>query len=260
MNPTSGRRRALLLAIEVAVPAAVLAVLFAWSDSAGSFYFPPATEVAESFSETWLSSGFSEDVVPSLIRLLAGYAVGVLGGIACGVLIAEQRALRLATAPIVEFLRALPASALIPTFILALGVGETSKIAMIAFGCFWPVLLSTVDGISAGDETYRTTARAYRIDPMRRLWHVTLPAAAPQIAAGMRTSVSLALILMVVSEMVASTGGIGHFVLQAQSQFDMPAMWAGIVLIGLLGYLLNALFTLAEHRVLRWHYEERGTS
>lgn len=256
----SGRRRALLVLVEVAVPAVVLAVLFAWSEEAGSFYFPPASQVAESFADTWLASGFTQDVLPSLGRLVAGYAIAVVAGIGLGVLIAERRWLRAATAPIVEFLRALPASALIPTFILALGVGETSKIAMIAFGCLWPVLLSTVDGIRTGDSTYLTTARAYRIGSARRLWRVTLPAAAPQIAAGMRTSVSLALILMVVSEMVASTGGIGHFVLQAQSQFDMAAMWAGIVLIGLLGYLLNAVFSLAERRVLAWHYEEREAS
>jgi len=91
-----------------------------------------------------------------------------------------------------------------------------------------------------------------------RLRYVTLPAASPQIFAGMRTSLSLALILMVVSEMVASTNGIGYFVLQSQRTFDIPQMWAGILLVGVLGYLLNAVFTLVEHHLLRWHRGVKG--
>jgi ABC-type nitrate/sulfonate/bicarbonate transport system permease component len=87
-----------------------------------------------------------------------------------------------------------------------------------------------------------------------------LPAAAPQIFAGMRTSLSLALILMVISEMVASTNGIGYFVLQAQRRFNMPEMWSGIFVLGILGYALNAGFVLVERRVLRWHRGARASA
>jgi ABC-type nitrate/sulfonate/bicarbonate transport system permease component len=92
------------------------------------------------------------------------------------------------------------------------------------------------------------------------LLRVTLPAAAPQIFAGMRTALSLALILMVISEMVASTNGIGYFVLQSQRSFAIPEMWSGILLLGILGYVLNGLFLLVERRVLRWHRGARASA
>jgi ABC-type nitrate/sulfonate/bicarbonate transport system permease component len=89
---------------------------------------------------------------------------------------------------------------------------------------------------------------------------VMLPAASPQIFAGMRTSLSLALILMVISEMVASTNGIGYFVLQSQRTFAIPEMWSGILLLGILGYTLNGAFVLIERRVLRWHRGARASA
>ena len=135
-----------------------------------------------------------------------------------------------------QFLRAIPAPALLPFAILVLGVGNSMKIFIIAFVCLWPVLLNTIDGVAGVDPTLRETARVYRIGARDRILRVMLPAAAPQIFAGMRTSLSLALILMVISEMVASTNGIGYFVLQSQRSFAIPEMWSGILLLGLLGY------------------------
>ncbi len=134
------------------------------------------------------------------------------------------------------------------------------KVFIIAFVCLWPVLLNTIDGVAGVDPTLRETARVYGIRARDRLLKLTLPSAAPQIFAGMRTSVSLALILMVISEMVASTNGIGYFVLESQRQFDITDMWSGILLLGILGYVLNAIFTLVERRVLRWHRGARASA
>jgi ABC-type nitrate/sulfonate/bicarbonate transport system permease component len=114
--------------------------------------------------------------------------------------------------------------------------------------------------VAGVDPTLRETARVYDIGPVDRVLRVTLPAAAPQIFAGMRTALSLALILMVISEMVASTNGIGYFVLQAQRSFAIPEMWSGILLLGILGYVLNAIFLLVERRVLRWHRGARASA
>jgi ABC-type nitrate/sulfonate/bicarbonate transport system permease component len=250
-------RRALLLGVEVLVPAAVLATVVAWTQTANSFYFPPASDVAVAFKDAWLSHGFLENAVPSFFRLTVGYWLAAVIGIVGGVILTEAPRLRAACAPIVEFLRALPSPALIPVFLLALGIGQVSKIGMIAMGCTWPILLNTINGIAQVDPTYVATARGYRIGRLRRIAGVMLPAAGPQIAAGMRTSVSIGLIMMVVSEMVGSTNGIGYFVQVSQGRFDMPGMWAGIVLIGLVGYVLNTAFRYAERRVLIWHYEER---
>jgi ABC-type nitrate/sulfonate/bicarbonate transport system permease component len=122
------------------------------------------------------------------------------------------------------------------------------------------VLLNTMDGIGGIDHTLLDTARVYQIGARDRILRIMLPAAGPQIFAGLRTSLSLSLILMVISEMVASTNGIGYFVLQSQRTFAIPEMWAGIVLLGILGYVLNLIFLLVERRVLRWHRGARASA
>jgi ABC-type nitrate/sulfonate/bicarbonate transport system permease component len=126
--------------------------------------------------------------------------------------------------------------------------------------CLWPVLLNTIDGVTGIDPTLRETARVYGVGGRDRLRRIVLPAASPQIFAGMRTSLSLALILMVISEMVASTNGIGFFVLQSQRSFAIPEMWSGILLLGLLGYALNLIFVVVERRVLAWHRGARASA
>jgi ABC-type nitrate/sulfonate/bicarbonate transport system permease component len=139
-------------------------------------------------------------------------------------------------------------------------VGNSMKVFIIAFVCVWPILLNTIDGVRGIDPTLADTTRVYGVPSGDRVWRVMLPAASPQIFAGMRTSLSLALILMVISEMVASTNGIGYFVLQSQRTFAIPEMWSGILLLGILGYVLNGIFALIERRVLRWHRGARASA
>jgi ABC-type nitrate/sulfonate/bicarbonate transport system permease component len=251
------RRRWILWALEITVPVVVIALIAVWTANADSFYFPPVGDMLTAFKDTWLHGGIKVDVVPSVLRLAGGYALAVVIGISVGVLCGTSRPVRLATAPIIEFMRALPAPALIPFFILVFGVGDVSKILLIGLVTVFPVLLNTIDGIAGVDPTLLDTARSYRLTRAETLFRVRLPAASPQIFAGLRTALSLALILMVISEMVASVNGVGHFILQAQSTFDIPQMWAGILLLGILGYLLNAIFIVIERRVLRWYTAAR---
>ena len=253
-------RRVLLIGIEIAVPLLVLAILWFWSAGSEVFYFPPLKDVFTTFKDTWLFDRVGSDVVPSLVRLFIGYFIAVALGVGGGIALGLSPVLRRATEPIVEFLRAVPAPALLPFALLVLGVGNDSKIFVIAFVCLWPVLLNAVDGVAGVDPTLVDTGRVYRIPASDRLRHVVLPAAAPQIFAGMRTSLSLALILMVISEMVASSNGIGYFVLQSQRSFAIPEMWSGIILLGILGYAFNAVFLLLERRALAWHRGARAAS
>jgi ABC-type nitrate/sulfonate/bicarbonate transport system permease component len=242
--------RRLGVVLEVLVPLALLALWGVWSANTDTFYYPPLTEILETFMDTWVFERFASDVVPSLLRLSAGFAIAVIVGVAIGIPLGLNATARRAAAPIVEFLRAIPPPALLPLAIVVIGVGNGMKVLLIAFVCLWPVLLNTIDGIRGIDPTLNETARVYGV-PRR----ATLPAAAPQVFAGMRTSLSLAVIMMVISEMVASTNGIGFFVLQSQRTFAIPEMWSGILLLGILGYLLNVLFVLVERRVLAWHRE-----
>jgi ABC-type nitrate/sulfonate/bicarbonate transport system permease component len=254
------RRRAAELGLEIAVPIALLALWAAWSANTDTFYFPPLTEILTTFEETWLFERVGSDVVPSLVRLGLGYAIAVAVALAIGIPLGLSRVARRGASPIVEFLRAIPPPALLPFSIVVLGVGNAGKVFIIAFVCIWPVLLNTIDGITGIDPTLKDTARVYGVRGGQRLRRIVLPAAAPQIFAGMRTSLSLALILMVISEMVASTDGIGFFVLQSQRSFAIPEMWSGILLLGLLGYLLNVVFLLVERRVLAWHRGARASA
>ncbi len=247
------RERWLGVGLEIGVPIAVLVLWGLWSARAESFFFPPLTEILVTFEETWLFERVGSDVLPSLGRLFAGYVIAVVAAVAIGIPLGLSPTVRRGASPIVEFLRAIPPPALIPFAIVVIGVGNNMKVFIIAFVCVWPVLLNTIDGITGIDPTTNDTARMYGVRGVDRLRKVVLPAASPQIFAGMRTSLSLALILMVISEMVASTNGIGFFVLQAQRSFAIPEMWSGILLLGLLGYLFNAVFVLIERRVLAWH-------
>ncbi len=254
------RFKILAVSLEILVPIALLGIWAAWSASSDTFYFPPLTDIFEKFQETWLFDRVSSDVLPSLQRLAIGYVISVVVAVAVGIPLGLSPVLRRATSPIVEFLRAIPPPALLPFAIVVLGVGNAGKIFLIAFVCVWPVLLNTIDGVTGIDPTMRETARSYGITGRDRLQRIILPAASPQIFAGMRTSLSLALILMVISEMVASTNGIGFFVLQSQRSFAIPEMWSGILLLGLLGYLLNVAFVLIERRVLAWHRGARASA
>jgi ABC-type nitrate/sulfonate/bicarbonate transport system permease component len=168
-------------------------------------------------------------------------------------LIGSSGTVRRLTDPVVEFLRALPPPVLIPVAIALVGIGASMKVFVIAAGCVWPILLNTVDGVRGLDPALGETARVYGVGGWQRLRGITLPAASPRIFAGMRTALSLALILMVISEMEASTNGIGFFVLQSQRSFAIPEMWSGILLLGILGYVVNLAFVVVERRVLAWH-------
>jgi ABC-type nitrate/sulfonate/bicarbonate transport system permease component len=254
------RERWLGLGLEVTVPILVLVVWGLMSAGSKTFYFPPLTDILSTFRKTWLFHRVGSDAVPSLLRMGAGFGIAVVGGVTLGLLLGLSPRGRRAAAPIIEFLRAIPPPALLPFAILVVGVGASMKIFIIGFVCVWPILLNTIDGVRGVEPTLEETARVYRIPERDRVWRVMLPAASPQVFAGMRTSLSLALILMVISEMVASTNGIGYFVLQSQRTFAIPEMWSGIILLGILGYTLNGAFVLIERRVLRWHRGARASA
>lgn len=244
--------------VQFLLPVAMLLAYGVWSSQADSFYFPTLPEIATTFADTWLFERVPVDLLPSVARLAAGYSLAVVIGVVAGIALGLSRRARLASEPVVEFLRALPAPALIPFALLLFGTGTNSKVFIIALGTVWPILLNTIDGVRGLESQQLDMARSYRIPPRSTLLHIVLPAASPRIFAGMRTSLSIGIILMVISEMVASANGLGYFILQSQRGFEIPEMWTGIVVIGVLGYILNWLFLRVEARVLFWHRGARG--
>jgi ABC-type nitrate/sulfonate/bicarbonate transport system permease component len=248
------RYTSLAVAAEIAVPVALLAAWQVWTVQAENQYFPRLSTILVEFQELWLFSQFGEHVVPSLERVFLGFAIAVVLGIGLGVPLGLSRSGRLCAMPHIEFWRNLPPPALLPISIILLhSIGNVQKVGFIAFFCFFPILLNTIDGVRSIEPALLDTARSYGVRGAERIRRIVLPAAAPQIAAGMRNSLSLAVIIMVLAEYFSSTNGVGYVLLVSKNTFQLAPMWAAILLIGLLGYLLNVLFILAERRFLAWH-------
>ncbi|GAA4974367.1 ABC transporter permease [Kineococcus glutinatus] len=244
--------RALVLAL--ALPVVLVAAWWSWSAHSGSYYFPPLSTILSTFGSTWFSDRLGADVLPSVTRLVVGYLLAVVLGVGLGVLLGTNRLLRRTAEPVLEFFRAIPPPVLIPVLFLFAGIGDTAKVVVIVSGAVWPVLLNAVEGVRAVDEVLSDTSRSYGITGWARLRHLVLPAASPQIVAGMRQALSISIILMVISEMFASSNGLGFAIIQFQRSFAIPDMWSGIILLGLLGFAFSLLFQLFERRSLRWYH------
>ncbi|GIF64393.1 nitrate ABC transporter permease [Asanoa ishikariensis] len=248
-------QRAVLL---IGLPVLLLAAW--WFGSAGSedFYRPSLSSIVDAFGQTWTWEMFQQQVFPSLWRLVVGYLLAVLVGVALGVLIGTFRSVRSLLEPVLEFLRAFPPPVLVPVAILLSGIGDRTKILVIVFGCVWPVLLNTIEGVRGRDEVLSDTCRSYGITGSLRLRHLVLRAASPQIMTGARQALPLAIILMVISEMMAANEGLGFTVLQFQRGFQIPEMWSGVLLLGVIGIVLSLLFRLAERSLLGWYHGQRA--
>lgn len=219
---------------------------------------PPVTGIAVTLWHLWSSGEILGHLASSLGRLAAGYTIAVLAGVVVGIAMGVSRFFYNLFEPLTELLRPIPAPAYIPIAILFLGIGNEMKVFMVALAAFFPVLINTYSGVNGVDPIMVNTARTFGLSRMKTLRRVVLPATAPYIFSGMRVSLAVALILVVISEMVAADQGIGFFILNAQRGFRVREMYAGVVTLAVLGYLLNQAFVAIEGRVLAWHYGYSG--
>lgn len=244
-------------AIELWLPALLLLAWWLVSIDSTSIYFPPLSSM---LADGWviLTTRFESDILVSLTNFAYGFLVGVALGIGLGVPLGMSSRLHLWFSPLLEFLRALPAIALLPAFVLMFGIGPEAKVAIIAFAVVWPILLNTIDGVRGYDIELRDTVRTYHVRLVDRVFRVVLPATSPQILAGMRLAISLGIILIVASEYFASTHGIGFIELNAARRYQMSVMWGALFILAAMGYLANVLFRFIEEFLLRWHRGLRG--
>ena len=246
-------RRLRSLALEAWLPIALLVAWWFASAGSTSLYFPPLRDILVRFQELWLFDELGTHLVPSLTNLALGLALGLSVALVGGVVLGLMPRTSSALTPVLELARATPVLALLPLLIAFFGIGVTSKVVLIAFGSFWPTLLNTIDGVRAVDPQVRETARTFSVRSSTLIRRIVLPSAGPQIIVGVRTSVSIAVVVMVGSELFGATSGIGYFVLQSQRTYAIADMWAGLLMLGLLGYGLNLLTGVVEHYALRWH-------
>lgn len=237
------------------LPIGLVVLWFLVSAQSTNPYFPPLSEIIGAFWRRVETGRFFTDFQASLVNLAAGLGLGILIGAVAGILIGRSVRLRVVLSPFLEFCRAVPQVALVPVVIGALGITAGPKIWTIALATLWPVLLNTMDGVRAIDPAVRDMVRAFRIPERVALARVVLPASLPQMAAGIRISLSIGVVIVVVSEIYGAAIGLGYYINQSGSTFDVPSTWAGTLVIGVLGYLLNVVFVIVEKSTLRWYFE-----
>jgi len=239
----------------------LLVLLGAWqlwgmistSSSVASF-----TEALEALWRLLAGPALVADILPSVVRMLLGFAFASVAGLLVGLALGINRRFSPWVTPLLEFGRAVPPPLIIPVSIVVLGFGEPLVIFTIALGAFWPVLLNTIDGTRRVEPLYLDTAKALHLSPLRRVREVVLPAALPTIMAGLRIALSMSLIMMVLSEMLAANNGLGYQLLFAQQTFRVSTTYGGVVLLALLGWAFDTIFVLIERRVLRSHPSHQG--
>ncbi|MBF8191986.1 ABC transporter permease subunit [Nonomuraea sp. K274] len=230
----------------------------------GSAFFPPPSAIVARMHAMWFSGPpatlFLTDsaignILPSLGRMAAGFAGGAIAGVVLGLALGLSARAYDYLDGVLQFLRAVPPPALVTVFLVLFGFGFRMQLAFIVFSIVWPVLLNTADGARSVEPLHLQTCQVFRLSRAERLRRVVLPSTLPKMFAGLRLALSLSLIVMVFSELLpGTTNGIGFQITDAYSTFDLPAMWAAIVLLGVLGYLLNEVFLIVERRVLGWHH------
>ncbi len=193
----------------------------------------------------------------TLEHMAYGWLAASIAGIALGAMIGSSRLMRTYVAPSLEFLRPLPVSAIIPVAIAAFGLTQAMALFVIAFGAIWPIMLATIHGFAAVEPRLYEVARSLQMSRLAVIFKIALPSASPDILAGMRLSLTVALILAVVCEILAGLDGLGHWVLLSARAFRSADLFAGVILLGATGYVTSVAMSLAEQRLLAWQHISR---
>jgi ABC-type nitrate/sulfonate/bicarbonate transport system permease component len=245
--------------VGAATTLAILGLIWLLTARSHSPFVVSLPTILNTFRQVWLFRRFTSDAVPSVERLTLGFLAAVLAGVPLGLLIGmADRRVRMFTRPVTTFLRSVPPPLMVPVAIAIFEIGLVMKVFSVAFVCMWPITLNTEDGYTSLDPTVLETAQSYGIRGWDRMFKVVLPAVSPRIFAGLRTSIAIAVLMLVIAEQLGSSNGIGWFVLYSQEGYDVKGMWAGIVMLGLLGIVASGLLSLIERVVLRWHFRMRA--
>ena len=229
-----------------------------WTRTADVGSLPPPSQVAPALLDLVTSGAALGPVADTLLAWGAGLvlatALGVAGGLAVGLSPLLDRVTRF----LVDFLRTIPALALVPLAVLLYGSGLGSTLLLVTFACTWPVLLQTAQGVRSVDPVARETCRSYRIGLRDRLLFLVVPGASGYLATGVRIAAAVSLLLSLSAEILIPAPGVGQEIVLAQLGGALPTMYAWIVLAGLLGVVINTVFTRVERSVLRWHPAHRA--
>jgi len=232
-----------------------LIALVEWGTQAGwisALTLPKPSDVLDTFRELYASGLLFAHLVPSLTRLAVGAALGVSAGISVGVLIGLFSYVRAGLVPLVAALLPIPKIALLPLFVIWFGIDEGSKYALIAFGAFTPTVVATYGAVDNVDRTLIRMGQSFGLSWLSIVRKIVLPGAMPGILSGLRISLAIAIILLVAAEMLGAEYGIGAYILEAGSLYDLERLFAGVVILSMLGVLVSGAIGLVERSLLSW--------
>ena len=236
----------------------VLLALLAWEGLAflihDPLFLPRFSSVLVTLWSLLASGQLLDDIVASLTRALLGFAVAFVLGVPLGVLMGWSRRWDDFWSLLVSFTNPIPKIGLVPLFLLWFGIGEQSKVAVIAASALFPVLINTYNGVRAINPLWIWRARTVGVGPVEILWSVILPAALPAIFTGARLGMALAWVILLAAEMVSARSGLGFRILYGQQMFETDVVFAGLLTISLLGFAFDRLIIFLSHRVCGWHF------
>lgn len=253
-----GRRRPFAAAWRFVRPLVAIAAFLALWEVAprvglvDAVFLPPFSTVASAFAELVINGQLWEHVSASLGRAVTGFGIALVVAVPLGVVIAWYKPVAEFLGPILELFRNTAALALLPVFILILGIGETSKIALVLYASTFPILLNTISGVRTVEPLLITSARSMGLKPLALFRKVVLPAAVPTIFTGIRMAAASSILVLIAAEMVGAKAGLGYLITASQMNFQIPNMYAGIVAISLIGLAFNGVIVAVERRFSRW--------
>ena len=233
----------------------VLIAVAEWGTRSGwisALTLPRPSDVLETFQELYTSGLLFKHLAPSLSRLIVGAIIGVSIGVSVGVLIGLFSYIRSGMVPLVAAIFPIPKIALLPLFVIWFGIGEGSKYALIAFGTFTPTVVATYGAVDNVDRTLIRMGQSFGISWLSIVRKIILPGAMPGILSGLRISLAIAIILLVAAEMLGAEYGIGAYILEAGSLYDLERLFAGVVILSLLGVIVSAIIGAIERKLLGW--------
>lgn len=218
---------------------------------------PAPTEIAVALFGETRSAEFWVALADTLRGWALGLGLAIAIAVPVGIVVGSNLFLYRSLRFLIDFFRPIPSIAILPLFMLVLGIEPALKIYITALAAFWPMFFQTVYGVQDVDPVARDTARSYRLSPFMRFIFVSVPGATPFIATGLRLSASIALLVVVGTEMVVGLTGLGREIITAQYAGQITRMYSFVFVSGLLGILIAALFTKVERRTLSWHPSQR---
>ncbi|MEU3773106.1 ABC transporter permease [Streptomyces sp. NPDC032472] len=236
---------------------AVLALLALWETApriglADPTFLPPVSEVAAAWWELLADGQLGEHARASLVRSFGGFGIAVAVAVPLGLLIGWYRPVAALLGPLLEVFRNTAALALLPVFVLLLGIGETSKVSIVVYACVWPILLNTISAVGNVDPTLVKLARSVDLSTPRLFQKVILPASVPAVFTGIRLAGAVSILVLVAAEMIGAKAGLGYLINASQFNFAIPQMYAGIITISAIGVAFNQLLVTIERRLSLW--------